>query len=232
MTLHDVFISHSSHDKPVAETVCAALESQNIRCWIAARDITPGQDWSDAIIDAITGCRVFLLILSNASNHSEQVKREVQNSVTETKPILPLRIEEVLLSKHMRYFIGTPHWLEALPPIHKHLPKIAETVSGLLKSLDTPSCPPDLSLPTLPETMAGTALPVPPFLPVHPFTPELLAAAEKALARTIGPLARLLVKRAAREASDQADLYRRLASHLPTQAEKAQFLRTVPPAEK
>lgn len=229
MTLHDVFLSHSSHDKPVADAVCAALEEHNIRCWIAARDITPGQDWSDAIIDAITGCRVFLLILSDASNHSEQVKREVQNSVTETKPILPLRIEDVVLSKHMRYFIGTPHWLDALPPpIENYLPKITETVRGLLASLDDPPLLVDtapLSLPPL------TAVAVP-LLPVHPFSPELLTVIEKALARMIGPLARVLVKRAAREAANQADLYLRLAAHLPTPAEKAQFLKAVPPLEK
>ena len=33
---HEVFISHSSLDKPVADAVCAALENIAIRCWIAA----------------------------------------------------------------------------------------------------------------------------------------------------------------------------------------------------
>ena len=31
---HDVFISYSSKDKPVADAVCAALESKRVRCWI------------------------------------------------------------------------------------------------------------------------------------------------------------------------------------------------------
>lgn len=231
MAAHDIFISHSSHDKPTADIICAALEAQQTHCWIASRDITPGQDWSDAIIDAITDCRVFLLILSNASNHSEQVKREVQNSVTETKPILPLRIEDVVLSKHMRYFIGTPHWLDSLPaPIEKHLPKITETVKGLLASLDDPLLL-GLPAPAIPAAVPSV-VPTASIPPVHPFSPELLTAVEKALARSIGPLARVLVKRAVREASDQADLYQRLASHLPTPAEKAQFLKSVPPAEK
>lgn len=36
---HDIFISYSSRDKPITEGVCANLESADIRCWIAPRDI-------------------------------------------------------------------------------------------------------------------------------------------------------------------------------------------------
>ena len=137
MTHHDVFISYSTLDKPISDAVCAALEGHGIRCWVAPRDITPGADWSDAIIDAIADCRVCLLVLSAASNHSDQVKREVQNAVSEAKPILPFRIEDVALSKHMRYFIGTPHWLDALtPPMERHLKKMVETVAGLIAALE------------------------------------------------------------------------------------------------
>ncbi len=31
----------------------------------------------------------------------------------------------------MRYFIGTPHWLDAMtPPMERHLQKMVETVGG------------------------------------------------------------------------------------------------------
>lgn len=43
---HDVFISYSSKDKPVADATVAVLEANGIRCWIAPRDIRPGADWS------------------------------------------------------------------------------------------------------------------------------------------------------------------------------------------
>ena len=32
---HDVFISHSSKDKPIADGICANLEAVKIRRWIA-----------------------------------------------------------------------------------------------------------------------------------------------------------------------------------------------------
>ena len=132
---HDVFISYSSRDKVTADAVCGALEERGVRCWIAPRDIVPGLDWSDAIIDAIVACRVFFLVLSKASNESEQVKREVQNAVSERKHIFTFLIEEVDLTKHMRYFIGTPHWMDALtPPIEPHLARVADAMRKLIDS--------------------------------------------------------------------------------------------------
>ena len=73
---HDVFISYSSKDKLTADAVCAALEANGIRCWIAPRDILPGSDWGEAIIDAIHACRAMLLIFSSNSNASAQINRE------------------------------------------------------------------------------------------------------------------------------------------------------------
>jgi formylglycine-generating enzyme required for sulfatase activity len=130
---HDVFVSYSSKDKPMADAACAALESRGIRCWIAPRDIRPGMDWTDAIIDAIAGCRLMVVIVSKHSNLSEQVKRELTTAVGAGKTLIPLRIEDVTLSKHMQYFLGTPHWLDALtPPLEPHLKVLATTVQQFL----------------------------------------------------------------------------------------------------
>ena len=43
---HQVFISYAYKDKPVADAVCAVLESEAIRCWIAPRDVLPGADYT------------------------------------------------------------------------------------------------------------------------------------------------------------------------------------------
>jgi formylglycine-generating enzyme required for sulfatase activity len=131
---HDVFVSYCSSDKLAADAVCATLEAKGHRCWIAPRDILAGTDWSESIIDGIAECRVFLLIFSAKSNHSQQVKREVTFAVSEGKPILPMRLEDTPLSKHMRYCIGTPHWLDAMTrPLEKHLEYLADTVRLLLQ---------------------------------------------------------------------------------------------------
>ena len=50
---HDVFISHSTKNKTIADAVCATLEAHGIRCWMAPRDIKPGADWGESILDGI-----------------------------------------------------------------------------------------------------------------------------------------------------------------------------------
>ena len=52
---HDVFISYSSHDKPTADAICARLESSGLRCWITPRDVLPGMEWAEAIIEGYVG---------------------------------------------------------------------------------------------------------------------------------------------------------------------------------
>lgn len=65
---HDVFISYSHHDKPQADAVCATLEAKGIRCWIAPRDVIPGQEWGAAIVEAIRASRVMVLVFSSHAN--------------------------------------------------------------------------------------------------------------------------------------------------------------------
>jgi regulation of enolase protein 1 (concanavalin A-like superfamily) len=130
---HDVFISYSNLDKTVADAVCATLEARKIRCWIAPRDVPPGKSWPAAIVDAIDASQVFVLVLSNGSNTSEQVIREVGGAVGKGIPILPLRIEDVEPSREMSYYLQITHWLDALtPPLEQHLEKLANSVQALM----------------------------------------------------------------------------------------------------
>jgi hypothetical protein len=130
---HDVMISHSHADKPAADAACAALEAKGIRCWIAPRDINPGQDWAASIVEAIRGARIMLLVFSRHANQSAQVQREVAQAANSGKVLLPLRIEDVLPEAALEYYLGTPHWLDAItPPFDAHLEKLADACSSLV----------------------------------------------------------------------------------------------------
>src|SRR3989440_3068370 len=130
----DVFISHSAQDKKVAETICGALEQSGIQCWVAPRDVRPGRSFPGEITRAIQQSKVMLLIFSRHSNSSEQVLREVQLAVDCHVPIVRLRIEDIPLSDDLRYYLSTPHWLDALShPLSKHIPPVAAAIKELLE---------------------------------------------------------------------------------------------------
>lgn len=133
---HDVFISYCTEDKPIADAVCATLEGQGTRCWIAPRDILPGTDWGEAIVDAINESKAMLLVFSSKANASQQIKREVERAVHRGIPLIPLRMDDAAPSKSLEYFISTPHWLDALtPPLESHLQRVAQAVKALLQKL-------------------------------------------------------------------------------------------------
>ncbi len=137
---HDVFVSYSQHDKPVADAVVARLEQAGIRCWMAPRDVLAGTSWGDAIVDAIAASRVMVVVLSGSSNRSRQVIREVERAVASDVVILPFHVENVDPSGAMAYFLGTEHWLDALtPPIEAHIDRLVETVTLLLSGQSVPS---------------------------------------------------------------------------------------------
>ena len=132
---HDVFISYSSKDKPVADAVCATLESNGVRCWIAPRDVAPGVAYAESLVNGLSHSRLMVLVFSANSNRSPQVLREVERAVSKGLPILPLRIEDAPMSQEMEYYISSQHWLDALtPPLEEHLSRLCEGVKALLSS--------------------------------------------------------------------------------------------------
>jgi len=147
----DVFISHASKDKTVANAVCAKLESAGIRCWIAPRDIVAGTSYGEAIIDAIHAAKVMVLVFSANANASAQIPKEIERAVSNGVAILPFRIEDVVPGKSLDYFIGSVHWLDAMtPPMEKHLDDLAATVHKLLAALSPTPIPHPTPIPPPP----------------------------------------------------------------------------------
>ncbi len=135
---HDVFISYSSHENSIAQTVCASLERHRLRCWIAPRNIAPGFDYADAIIEGIEQTGVLLVIVSEAANKSPHVKREVERAASKRIPIIPFRVEDVTLSKGLEFFLSGSHWHDALSePMEDHVVHLLPALRRLLKLRDT-----------------------------------------------------------------------------------------------
>jgi adenylate cyclase len=130
---HDVFLSYAAADKAAAFAVLKGLEDQRIRCWIAPRDIPPGSEYGQQIVDALKGCQVFVVIFSAGANGSPHVRREVERAVSLDRIIVPFRVEDVAPTGAMEYCLSGTHWLDALkPPLESHVATLVATVQGLL----------------------------------------------------------------------------------------------------
>ncbi|MEY2500372.1 MAG: hypothetical protein QOI07_706 [Verrucomicrobiota bacterium] len=129
---YDAFISYCSEDKKIADAVCGTLEANKIRCWIAPRDVGAGRTWGSAIVEAIGESAVMVVIFSKHSNGSPQVMREIERAVNKGVAVIPFRVENVVPSKDLEYFISSCHWLDAMnPPLEKHIGELAGAILAL-----------------------------------------------------------------------------------------------------
>lgn len=137
---HDAFISYASEDKSAADTARAALEAQGISCWIAPRDVLPGEDETEAILKAIDTSVVVVLCLSSAANASKLVTQQAARAFNKNIPIVPLRIEDVEPSNALKLFLGSQEPVDAYtPPLEAHLGALAEIVGSFLAEAAAPT---------------------------------------------------------------------------------------------
>ncbi len=126
---HLAFISHSSNDASFAEAICDALETQGIACWLAPRNVPPGLQYAEAIVEAISACRILIVVFSAHSNSSSQVAREVERAGSRGTPILTVLLEHVRMAPALEYFLSQHHWLDATtPPFEGHLQHLGAIV--------------------------------------------------------------------------------------------------------
>lgn len=154
---HDVFISYPKPDEHFADAIRATLEVNQIRCWIATRDITPGVIWTRDIYDAIDNCRLFILVYSSNTNEAQQQLNELQLASKKGKPIFLFRVSDTPLSKEVEFSTSRYHWMDAWkPPLESHLTRLRESIQRYL----------------YPNRSAKVALPkIKPILPLPATTP-------------------------------------------------------------
>ena len=137
---YDVFISYSSHDQKVVEGLCAYLEQQKIRCFVAYRDIPRGVVWARAIVDALDESRMMVVVFSENFNNSDQVDREIELASEDKKPILTFRISNDVFKGAKKYYLKNINWIDAFPNPEQVFGSVAENVATLLGiKLSTPS---------------------------------------------------------------------------------------------
>jgi WD40 repeat protein len=150
---HDIFISYSNKDKQIADAICANIERAGIRCWIAPRDIAPGEDWPAAISNAITASRGMVLVFSSHSNSSDDVSRELMLAASSKIIIIPFKIDNVEPEPGLKYYLARTHWLDAVnPPTQEQIDELVETLKKLFTDEKTAGATVmPVSLPSLPH---------------------------------------------------------------------------------
>ncbi len=108
-----VFISYASQDAPIAQGLCSALEQGGVACWLAPRNVRPGDFYADSIVQAINGCALLVGVLSQSAIDSPQVVRVFERASAKRRPIIGFKIDAAPLPPGLEYFLSTSQWIDA-----------------------------------------------------------------------------------------------------------------------
>jgi hypothetical protein len=207
-----VSYSHVHPDKELAAKLSQSLEANGFDVFIDSK-IRLGQNWVEQIDVQLRSSTHLVALLSNASIKSDMVRREIgiayklhkANKLT----ILPVRLG---LDEEM------PYELDAYLHLIQHITW-------------RPGEPFDPVCSAILNAVAGSgSVHVPPQATPDPqrFAQPKLESVKLELARHLGPVARVIVDRAAKKAGNWEQLYDLLAAEIPPGDERRKFQATRP----
>ena len=205
------FISYSRSDQAFALRFAQDLKTAGVDVWVDQLDIPIGQNWDRSVEAAVRDCEGFVIILSPRSAASEHVADEVACALEDHKHIIPILIERCTIPMRLARL----QFIDAISDYDNALARF-QLIIGAAPSSAAAIAPA--------ASASGAASAVQTKSAVH-WAPGLLARAEQRLTEHVGPIARLLVSKAAGAASNEAELYASLALAIPDAGERANFLR-------
>jgi len=123
-----VFISYSTKDQDIADQTKKVLETNGFSCWMAPQSIPAGSDYGEEIPKAINNCKVFLLLLSQSSQDSNWVPKEVGQAIGKGKTVVPFQIDNAAIKDSFDFYLTNSQRISAYN-------RISEAYQELVKRL-------------------------------------------------------------------------------------------------
>jgi hypothetical protein len=127
-----IFISYSSSDQKVAETICDALQSRGFSCWISCRDIGPGENFQESIVKAIRSAKLMLLVFTSNANNSNEIKKEIVLAGRYHLTVVPVRVEDVVPNDAFTYEFATRQWIDLFKDWERDIERLASQIGNIL----------------------------------------------------------------------------------------------------
>lgn len=142
MNNKDIFISYKAEEFDEANWVRMILEKNGISCWMAPMCIPGGSSYANEIPQAIKNCKVFVLILSQKSQSSKWVPRELDQAINDEKIIMPFMIENCSLKDEFNFYLTNVQRYYAYENKAKAMEKMISEIKSILNVTEKSSDPP------------------------------------------------------------------------------------------
>ncbi len=132
VSVKDVFISYKAEEFDEANWVRGTLEHNGISCWMAPASIMGGSSDAEEIPKAIRECRVFVLLLSEKSQRSKWVPRELDQAINESKVVMPFMLENCALKDDFNFYLTNVQRYEAYVSKSAAMEKMIREIRALI----------------------------------------------------------------------------------------------------
>lgn len=132
MEQKDVFISYKAEEFDDANWVKSTLENNGITCWMAPMSIPGGSSYATEIPQAIRLCKVFVLILSEKSQNSKWVPRELDQAINENKTVMPFMLENCALKDDFNFYLTNVQRYAAYESKSKAIEKMIREIRAIV----------------------------------------------------------------------------------------------------
>lgn len=101
-----IFISYAHMDSNAVFPEIKRFNDQGYRVWYD-EGISPGSEWTDEIADALSGCSLFVVMMTPHALASHNVQNEINYAIDERKPFVSIHLTETNLRGGLKLQIGT-----------------------------------------------------------------------------------------------------------------------------
>lgn len=145
MEIKDVFISYKAEEYYEANWVKSTLENNGISCWMAPSSIPGGSSYASEIPQAIRSCKVFVLILSEKSQKSKWVPRELDQAINENKIVMPFMLENCALKDDFNFYLTNVQRYAAYESKSKAIEKMINEIRAICGIKSEPAAVSDVA---------------------------------------------------------------------------------------
>ena len=101
-----LFVSYAHDDKDIVFAEIKRCNEPGVHVWYD-EGISPGNEWTDEIADALEKCSLFVVMITPTSAPRKNVLNEINFALDEDKPFLAIHLEETELKGGLKLRIGS-----------------------------------------------------------------------------------------------------------------------------
>lgn len=124
-----IFISYSRKDTKIVDSIHKKLSESGFDIWLDSEDVQGGDLWRRQIVEGISSCLAFVIVLSPNSVQSNNVRKELDIAEGKGRKIYPVMISTVSIPSEMEYQLAGVQIVDLVTNMENGLNRLVESLS-------------------------------------------------------------------------------------------------------